>query len=303
VGTLASVERSENNMADDDRDGSAARSIEPQTKTETNQMAKNVHNTPPLNASASSRRAFLVQAAGAAAGGATVGASLPLLAPSAATAQSSDAEADPVFVAIEAHRKAAEALEQAREPWDEVDDLHPEARIKIGQYRERDITTIPNGRGGTTIEVWPTEKLMPIFASDGVDLRRHAPSGLTTSEVNAWIEERSQEIEAEQARVDAEWYQTAPGKLELAYSAAYVVERDRMWNLIWTFPTTIRGLAALLRYVNERNGAQEFIHNDEWLEAYDWTIERAVCALAGLPEPPMNDIVENLWDKADEETT
>jgi hypothetical protein len=72
-----------------------------------------VHGTPPTNTSAptpqSSRRGFLVQAAGVAAGGAALGAGLPL--PSG-TAQSSEA-ADPIFVAIEAHRQAATAHENA----------------------------------------------------------------------------------------------------------------------------------------------------------------------------------------------
>jgi hypothetical protein len=89
----------------------------------------------------------------------------------------------------------------------------------------------------------------------------------------------------------------------LAYNAAYDVERDRVRNLIWTMPMTARGLAALLRYVNERNGAREFIYDDEWVEAHEWKIERAVCALANLPEPPMNDLVAELWDETEEETT
>jgi hypothetical protein len=73
-------------------------------------QADSVHSTPPTNTSAttpqSSRRGFLIQAAGAAAGGAALGAGLPLPAPSGAAAQTSDAEADPIFAAIEAHRRA-----------------------------------------------------------------------------------------------------------------------------------------------------------------------------------------------------
>jgi hypothetical protein len=79
--------------------------------------ADGVHSTPPMNTSAptpqSSRRGFLVQATAVAAAGAAIGASLPLPAPTAASAQSSAAEADPIFVAIEAHRRAIAALEEA----------------------------------------------------------------------------------------------------------------------------------------------------------------------------------------------
>jgi hypothetical protein len=80
-------------------------------------QADSVHSTPPTNTSAtppqSSRRGFLVQAAGVAVGGAAIGAGLPLPASPAATAQSSAAEADPIFAAIEAHRRAVVAHDQA----------------------------------------------------------------------------------------------------------------------------------------------------------------------------------------------
>jgi hypothetical protein len=80
-------------------------------------QADSVHSTPPTNTSATtpqpSRRGFLVQAAGVAAGGAALGAGLPLPALPAATAQSSAAEADPIFAAIEAHRAAIAAHDQA----------------------------------------------------------------------------------------------------------------------------------------------------------------------------------------------
>jgi len=80
-------------------------------------QADSVHSTPPTNTSAptpqSSRRGFLVHAAGVAAGGAALGAGLPLPASPTATAQGSAAEADPIFAAIEAHRAAIAAHDQA----------------------------------------------------------------------------------------------------------------------------------------------------------------------------------------------
>jgi hypothetical protein len=78
--------------------------------------ADSVLSTPPTNTSVptpqSSRRGFLVQASAVAAAGASIGASLPLPAPPAA-AQSSAAEADPIFAAIEAHRRAIAAHGEA----------------------------------------------------------------------------------------------------------------------------------------------------------------------------------------------
>jgi hypothetical protein len=80
--------------------------------------ADSVHSTPPTNTSAtpppqSSRRGFLVQAAAVTAAGAALGASLPLPASPAAAAQSCDAEADPIFAAIESHRRAVAAHGEA----------------------------------------------------------------------------------------------------------------------------------------------------------------------------------------------
>jgi hypothetical protein len=75
-------------------------------------------STPPTNTSAptpqSSRRGFLVQAAGVAVGGAALGAGLPLPAPTAATAQSRAGKLpDPIFAAIEAHRRAVATHDEA----------------------------------------------------------------------------------------------------------------------------------------------------------------------------------------------
>jgi hypothetical protein len=76
-------------------------------------QADRVLSTPPTNTSAptprSSRRGFLVQAAGVAAAGAAIGAGLPLPGPLDATAPSRATESDPMFAAIEAHRRAITA--------------------------------------------------------------------------------------------------------------------------------------------------------------------------------------------------
>jgi hypothetical protein len=79
--------------------------------------AESVLSTPPTNTSAptlqSSRRGFLVQASAVAAAGASIGASPPLPASPARASQSSAAEPDPIFAAIEAHRRAAAAHDEA----------------------------------------------------------------------------------------------------------------------------------------------------------------------------------------------
>jgi hypothetical protein len=88
-------------------------------------QADSVHSTPPTNASAltpqSSRRTFLIQATGAVAGGAALGASLPLPARSDFTATNCDAELIELGAKFEplldryyvAHRRWSGALAQA----------------------------------------------------------------------------------------------------------------------------------------------------------------------------------------------
>ncbi len=72
------------------------------------------------------------------------------------------------------------------------------------------------------------------------------------------------------------------------------LERDRMWDLVWTVPTTAHGLAALLGYCRENESINELVHRDEWEDVLEWTIECAVCALASMPAPPMGDVIAEM---------
>lgn len=95
-----------------------------------------VHGTTPTNTSAttdqSSRRGFLVQAAGIAAGSAALGATLPL--PPAAIAHGSDP--DPIFGAIEAHRRAATAHNDALNVESHLDEsLSDEQKSAVPRWR------------------------------------------------------------------------------------------------------------------------------------------------------------------------
>jgi hypothetical protein len=85
------------------------------------------------------------------------------------------------------------------------------------------------------------------------------------------------------------------GRLEAARDAAYDIERDRMWHLIWTRRTTMGGLAALLAHCRANEGEAWF--NEEWLQVRDWNIEAFFCASAGLPEPPMSNSVAGLAEE------
>jgi hypothetical protein len=263
--------------------------------------ADSVHSTPPTNTSAptpqSSRRGFLFQAAGVAAGGAALGAGLPLSTPPAAIARSS--EPDPIFAAITAHRRAHEELEKAITAADVPPSsrtVKPSARILV---RSRDGTkssyTDTDG-GGFTLIVTPTGQKELVYASSLAEIRQNVPKELEGEARRAWIAERDAELEAAEQRIAKRWARTKTGKLNAALDEAHNVERDRMWDLIWTMPTTLGGLATLLQYCREQESINEMVAWDEWEDVLEWTMECAVCALAGLPKPQMSDVVASVWE-------
>jgi hypothetical protein len=116
-----------------------------------------VHDTLPTPTSAptskSSRRGFLVQATAVAASGATLGAGLPL--PAARTRPSSDAEADPIFAAIEAHRRAITAHENA---------LNAESRLDESLSDEQK-SDDPRWLAATKA-TWEASRVMDVVAID-----------------------------------------------------------------------------------------------------------------------------------------
>jgi hypothetical protein len=134
--------------------------------------ADRVLSTPPTNTSAttsqSSRRGFLAQAAGVAVGGAALGAGLPLPASRAATAPSSDAEADPIIAAIKAHRKAVAAHSEAVGTEDALGASLPDSRQRsvLNVWRE-EIFETDDPRWIAAIRArWATSNSMDDLAID-----------------------------------------------------------------------------------------------------------------------------------------
>jgi hypothetical protein len=92
-------------------------------------QADSVHSTPPTNTSAinpssradTSRRGFLAQAAGVAAGGAALGAGLPLPAPAA----THEGVPDPILAAIENHKTVYRSLTEAVHNHGDLEQLLP----------------------------------------------------------------------------------------------------------------------------------------------------------------------------------
>jgi hypothetical protein len=113
-------------------------------------QATRVHSTPPTNTSAttpkSSRRGFLVQAAGVAVGGAAIGAGLPLPAPPAAAApvQTADAELIELGARFE---PLVDKYYAARAIWARaMTRSHSERDRRLGEPKDRDYQDTPEIR-------------------------------------------------------------------------------------------------------------------------------------------------------------
>jgi len=211
--------------------------------------------------------------------------------PSAAIA--SALQPDPIFAAIEAHRGAHSKYELAARAADIKGRGPRPARVIVGYFNDGEYARSETDKHPGSLIWKPNGELVPLYAGAG-EIERNAPRNLQGAERDVWISERSAALEKEERRIAKAYVRTKRGALEAAAERAYQRERDRMWDLIWMKPTTIAGLCALLEYCRTRESINELVHDDEWEDALEWTIESTVRALAGAPEPPMPDIVAAL---------
>jgi hypothetical protein len=242
-----------------------------------------------------SRRGFIMNSIVSAAAVASATA-IPSIAAGRTTVANPPLAVDPIFAAIEAHRAARQGYNQACDAHSEAEErgdteARPNAVIKIGEFESNEMEE----KDGGVIEFRPSGKMVPMYARSRSDIIRDATALDDDAKREDWIEARCKELEAEQDRLDAEWHQSGLDGFEMAMDTAYDVERDRAWELIWTMPTTALGLAALHAHIGECGGSiSEMIHHDEWEEVIQWSMHRAVCALAGLPTPAMSNVVVSL---------
>jgi hypothetical protein len=207
---------------------------------------------------------------------------------------------DPIFAAIEAHREANAAYAKANEAPARMLGKHHPVRICVG-YSDDELS-VKNGKDGSvtlTLTRGRGSKKRPIYAYDHAGIERSVPRDLEGAAREAWIAERAAELEAEERRIAKAHAKTKLGKLEAIADRACDLGRDRLWDLIWTKPTTTAGLAALFQYF--RTSTDDFLGGGEWRDALDWTMECAACDFAGLPAPPMSDVVAELWKGAEQE--
>jgi hypothetical protein len=181
-------------------------------------QADSVHSTPPTNTSAipaqSSRRTFLAQAAG----GAALGAGLPLPAPAATP--------DPINAAIERHRAAYATMQAV---FAEHTRAHELADAKVGPSH-LDIPSMVDP--GKTVEAscwWDIERAVP--SKEHPDLYQHYCDAL---------------IERTAAR--AAIIEPLIGDEDEATNEVAGPEFEALQEFAETTPTTLKGLLAMVAY-------------------------------------------------------
>ena len=191
-----------------------------------------VYSTPPTNTpishpvDAPSRRRFLSTAASAAAGGtvlalATVSASAGSAAPVAALASG---EPDPIFSLIEDYRAAAKAVTSAATDLSRREEMLIEQGL--GWYPFISVLDVSGpGRPQPTM-VYKHEYVDRLLPAD----RFSKPNAAAHAALDAQIER----------------HKAIMGDSEALLHAAQDAETEALDNLVWTLPTTIGGVLALL---------------------------------------------------------
>jgi hypothetical protein len=206
------------------------------------------------------------------------------------------AEPDPIFALIEAHRAAYAVYADALKRADEFPlDKHSRETARVIVDHKPDSELIRGSDAEGPFFRWKSLGKKPIYASSPYDIRRAVPEQLDPQAREAWIAERTEELEKEYKRIKSEQSLTEHGKLEAASEEAAANEQDILEELITTIPTTPGGLAALLAYVRSQPSVRDQVFGcGSELSCpnnlYCWTMERIACAAAGLPEPAEHDV-------------
>lgn len=183
---------------------------------------------------------------------------------------------DPIFAAIEAHRRAFNAFEA-------VLTAKGKAEIEFKNETGFMTPTVVCTRAYFVDENNPGKFKLPedITATSHTQIDHILPGKVDPEHCKATHADLDKAI----AR-----YAELVTPHEAAEDAVGDIERDAAWDYGATVPTTFAGLAAMLRYERElqERGYEILGDRDEW-NNFLLSIETAVCALAGLPARAAHD--------------
>jgi hypothetical protein len=191
----------------------------------------------------SSRRGLLMGLAAAAA----------VPAPALATALASAAGADPIFAAIDLHRKAWSEMERTHKIFqkhaDEDERFRP-MEIIVGEEPVTDWKKITVD-GLRQFHEFRTGEMQPIIAHNEKQIAAHAPTHLTEAEQATWVRNKTTEMESRYAAKCAHYEETPRSRAYNAWNDACIVAEAVTKQLVDARPTTIGGVAAVLAYWSE----------------------------------------------------
>lgn len=203
---------------------------------------------------------------------------------------------DHVFAAIERHQQANKAFIDAARAADDASRgtvaLKQPPKVCIGFHKNGSFSRSATGSDGSYTITWtPNGETEPLYVDSLEGIERNVPENLSDADQAKWLSEKKAELE-EQLQDAAE---SKPDLAERALSEAGDLEVAAMWDLVGTVPTTTDGMVALLSYARSNDVDGAFL-DDEHREVLAWTIERAVRAMAGLPEPVISNRLARLAD-------
>jgi hypothetical protein len=209
-------------------------------------------------------------------------AALPALAVPAVV--SAAIEPDPIFAAIEVHRKALAAWSETLKASDGVDGP-PAARIYLRDMAVMDYSIEDRDDGGFTVRWQPTGKVEPIYAQSEAEIKRGAPPNLSKEKRDAWVAQKINELRSEQQRLNDEFDKTSESNLLTTCNSAAGEEDEAQYALFDTTATTLQGLLALIAYIRSSDYLSEQLdaNGGGRLAAL---FERSLCKMTNQLEPP-----------------
>jgi hypothetical protein len=159
---------------------------------------------------------------------------------------------DPIFAAIEAHRRAAAAYAQACEAPCRMVGCRPTASVCVDYFDPpKLVQDTLDGQGVRTMIFAPSRERKPVYVSDPDQIKNNVPPEIEDDAREAWIKGKQAELSKEQRRIDRNFARTKLGKLEAIRDAAAERVDEAADALVDTKPTTIEGVSALLTYFGE----------------------------------------------------
>jgi hypothetical protein len=191
-------------------------------------------------------------------------------------------EPDPIFAAIEAHRKAHADWIKALRRFDETEETPPEARIYLGEVNDVECVKNPD----ETMTIRRTGKTEAVYARCEEHIKDFPTKSWSDAVRNAWIQKKRAELHTETQRLNEQFAQTPAGRLWVASEDLADKHNAVEAKLFDTTATTLAGLLALLTYLRTNDYLSETISEEQKGSELAALFDRSLCKIADLPEPP-----------------